>query len=134
MKHATHPLADTGGAASAAWQALWDIQAGFLRKAACLQYSLATLGFESGVRQWQLFSAIAERDGLIAGQKEIAATFQPRLAAIARESADALRASSEEFMGWMLGSFTPGVATGPATTARPRPKAAARRTSRKKSA
>jgi hypothetical protein len=96
-----HPLSDSGRAA----EALWDIQSGFLRKAAYLQFSLATLGFESGVRQWQLLNALVERNELVAGQKEVAESFQPRFAAIVREAADNLRIAGAAFADWVFTTY-----------------------------
>jgi hypothetical protein len=110
-----HPLSDSGRAA----EALWDIQSGFLRKAAYLQFSLATLGFESGVRQWQLLNALVERNELVAGQKEVAESFQPRFEAILREAADNLRIASAAFADWMF-------STGGLKPARPPPAARTR--------
>lgn len=130
MKQTVDPLTESGQAAHAAMAALWDIQAGFLRKAAYLQYSLASVGLESGARQWQLLNALAARDRLVAGQKEIAEFAEPRLSAIALEAAEGMREFSEACVAWMFGTFThtPTPAAAPARR-KPRP----RRTSRKKS-
>jgi hypothetical protein len=123
------PLTESSRAA----QALWDIQAGFLRKAAYLQFSLATLGFESGVRQWHLLNTLAQRHELFAGQKEIAESFQPRFAAIAREGADNLRTAGAALAGWFFGKrgVQPAVIRASAPRAKSRP--VPRRTPRRKS-
>lgn len=124
-----HPLTESGRAV----QALWDIQAGFLRKTAYLQFSLATLGFESGVRQWQLLNTLAERNELIAGQKEVAESFQPRFAAIAREATENLRVAGAAFVDWIFStaSLKPAARRSAAirTKSRPIPRRAPRRKS-----
>ena len=128
MKQAIDPITESGQAARAAMEALWDIQAGFLRKAAYLQYSLASVGLESGARQWQLLNALAERDRLVAGQKEIAGFVEPRLSAIALEAAEGIREFGEACVAWMFGAYAPRPAAAPA-----RRKSRPRRSSRKKS-
>lgn len=127
------PLTESGRASWAAAQALWDIHSGFLRKTAYLQFSLATLGFESGVRQWQFLNALADRHELIAGQKEIVEAFQPRLAAIAREAGDNLRSCGVALADWIFSAAggQPAVARAPAPRAKS--KAPSRRASRRKS-
>jgi len=118
-------------ASRAAIQALWDIQSGFLRKSAYLQFSLATIGVEGGVRQWQFWSTLAERDALISGQKQIAVSFQPRLSAVARETTETLRALGTDLLSWTLGTFTPDVSA--RVVARPKARPSKRRAAKKKS-
>lgn len=128
MNQAINQFTETGQASWAALQALWKIQAGFLQKATALQYSLAALGVEGGVRQWQLLNSLAERDGLIADQKEFAETYSTRIEEIGREAALAMRAAGDDVTAWLLGSF----ATTVKPAARAKPKQPARRSSRKK--
>jgi hypothetical protein len=113
-------------------QALWDIQAGFLRKAAYLQFSLATLAFESGVRQWQLLNALVERHELIAGQKKIAESFQPRFEAIAREAVENLSTAGAAFSGWIVRTSDPQPAAVHSAASRTRSRPLPRRVPRRK--
>ena len=107
MKPSVNPMTETESGSQAVLRALWDIQSGFLRKSAYLQFSLAVIGIEGGIRQWRFWSTLAERDALIAGQKEIAEAFQPRLTAVVRESGEMLHAWSGEVLAWMLGGSLP---------------------------
>lgn len=129
MNETIEPLTRARRASYAALQALWDIHAGFLRKAAYLQFSMATLGVENGVRQWQLLNALVERDSLIAGETRIAEALEPRFAAIAREAADSLRTFCEAFTGWTLDAcaLQPVATPAPAPRAKPRSRRSARR-------
>lgn len=131
MKQSVDALTEAEQSSRAAFRALWDIQSGFLKRSAYLQYSLATIGVEGGLRQWQLWTELTERDAALAGQQAIAESLRPRLAAVARETQDTLRAWTEELATWMLGGFVPAAAVPrPAAVRKTRP---ARRSSRKKS-
>jgi hypothetical protein len=137
MKHPIDALTAAEQNSRAALRSLWDIQAAFLRKSAYLQFSLATIGFEGGMRQWQSLQAFMERDRLIAGQKEIADSLQPRLMAVARESAESLQSCCEQSMSWLFGAFVPDAPDAPEVrrmAPRPKRRPSARRQSGRKRA
>lgn len=78
-------------------QQLGAINTKALQKLTELQFSLATMGIESGVEQAKLLSSTSSYKDLISAESELANQYSSKMMDLGKQTADVLNESGEEF-------------------------------------
>lgn len=81
-------------------QQLGAINTKALQKLTELQFSLATVGIESGVEQAKLLSSTTNYKDLIAAESELANQYSSKMMDLGKQTADVLNESGEEIVAW----------------------------------
>lgn len=81
-------------------QQLGAINTKAVQKLTELQFSLATMGIESGVEQAKLLSSTTNYKDLISAESELANTYSSKMMDLSKQTAEVLNESGEEIAAW----------------------------------
>jgi phasin family protein len=81
-------------------QELGEINTKALKKLADVQFSLATLGIESGVEQAKLLSNTSNYKDLLATESELANQYGNKVMELTKQATNVLTESGEEITAW----------------------------------
>lgn len=110
-----------------ALQELGRINSETVTKLAELQFTLASLGIESGVEQAKLLTSTTNYKDLLSAESDLATSYSEKIMSIARQTADILTQSRDEVSSWVEKSAS-------SVTKSPSKKPAARKPAAKKTA
>lgn len=93
-------LTSAGKSSYTSLQELGEINAKALQKLADVQFSLATLGIESGVEQAKLLSNTSSYKDLLAAESELANQYSSKMLDLTKQATSVLTESGEEITAW----------------------------------
>lgn len=93
-------LTNAGKSSYASLQELGEINAKALQKLADVQFSLATLGIESGVEQAKLLSNTSSYKDLLTAESELANQYSTKVMDLTKQATSVLTESGEEITAW----------------------------------
>jgi len=83
-----------------AFQELGQINTSTIEKLAQLQFGMASLGIEGSMEQAKLLTSTTNYQDLLSAESDFASSYSEKVMNIARQTADALSESREEFTNW----------------------------------